>query len=88
MKNEREIVIGGRYRHIEGTEYTVEEVILDATNYEETGKLEKTVTYTQQVAGHYPVGTKYARRLGDFLGQTEHNGEMVNKFELVSQHKD
>jgi len=84
---EREIIIGGRYRHVEGTEYTVSRFALDATGWEKTGQLREVVIYVQEVAqevaGHYPAGTVYTREVKDFLGQTEHEGTLVNTFELI-----
>lgn len=84
MNNKRKIIIGGRYKYyIPPTEYVVEEVIMDATNEEKTGELPEIVIYTQVIAGIYPVGTKYARRLDDFLSQIKDKGKQANKFELV-----
>ena len=84
MSSERQIVIGGRYKYyVPPTEYIVNEVIMDATNEEATGKLPKTVIYTQVVAGIYPTGTRYSRQLEDFLSQIDRDGKVVNKFELV-----
>ena len=83
---ESEVVIGGRYRYyMRPTEYTVTEVVLDATYEERTNKLEPTVVYTQEVAGIYPEGTRYSRRLSDFLSQVNVDGIMVNKFELIAE---
>ncbi len=84
MSIQQKIVIGGRYRYyIPPTEYTVEEIILDATNEEKTGKLPQIVIYRQEIAGIYPKGTKYARRLDDFLSKIQFKGEKVNKFQLI-----
>jgi len=69
------LLLGGRYRHIEGTEYTVDKIILDATGWEEIGKLEEKVLYTQQVVGHFPIGTQYSRSVDDFLEETTHEGK-------------
>ncbi len=76
-------VVGGRYRHFEGTEYIVDRVVYNATGFEETGNLTGTVFYTQVVAGKFPEGTEYERDLEDFFGKTMHKGQEVNKFELV-----
>jgi hypothetical protein len=84
MKRKRTLKIGGRYKYfIPPTEYIVDEVIMDATDEEKTGKLSRTVIYTQKISGIYPVGTRYARKVDDFLGQIEHNRTLVNKFELM-----
>lgn len=89
MNDKRKIVVGGRYKYyIPPTEYVVEEVILDATNEEKTGKLPEIVIYRQEIAGIYPKGTRYARRLDDFLSEIEHNGKKMRKFILIEQIKD
>jgi len=83
----REVIIGERYRHcgVSNIEYIVDNIVIDATGYEETGSLGKAVIYRQVVAGIYPVGTIYSRSVEDFLGQTVCEGRLVNKFELVSE---
>ncbi len=87
MNLNRQVIIGGKYRHPDkfGTEYVVDNIIIDATSEEETGKLGKTVIYTQTKAGIYPVGTQYARSEEDFLSQTTYEGKTVNKFELIEE---
>ncbi|MCL5125337.1 MAG: hypothetical protein M1511_12730 [Deltaproteobacteria bacterium] len=86
MRNKRKIVPGGRYKYyIPPTEYVVNEIIMDATREESTGKLPQTVIYTQVIAGVYPIGTRYARRLDDFLGKVKKDGKLVKKFDEVKK---
>ena len=81
-------VIGGRYRHFEGTEYIVDRVVFNATGYEKTGNLRGKVFYTQVIAGDFPEGTEYERELEDFFGRTMHDGKETNIFELIPKETD
>lgn len=55
MKN---VIIGEIYKHRLGIRYRIEEILLDATGYEKTGKLSKTIIYVQLDEGKFPAGTK------------------------------
>ncbi len=75
MINKKSVIVGGKYGHDDKfqTEYIVDKIIIDATGEEKTGKLGRTVIYTQTKAVIYPMGTQYARSYEDFL----------NNFELI-----
>ena len=67
----KEVQIGEIYKHVEGLTYRVDELISDATGYEESGKVSQSVLYTQLDAGSYPVGTKWVRDSQDFFDNFE-----------------
>lgn len=72
--NERKIEIGKKYRHFKGKEY----LVLHVAKHSET--LENMVVY-QALYGERGV---WVRPLSMFLEKVEVNGEMVNRFELMS----
>ena len=81
-----EVVIGGTYIHMQNPEhrYTMSAVLLDATGWEESGKVSsRRVVYMQDYDGSFPAGTNWTRDEGDFLGTTDVNGQEVRKFTLV-----
>ena len=60
IRKKTEIVSGMIVRHIEGVSYRVDDVRLDARDYEQTHRIKGlTVNYTQMVDGHHPAGTKW-----------------------------
>ena len=65
-----EIEPGQRWRHEgEGGLYEVTgfDPVPDATNYEETGQIERSVLYTQLYDGDYPTGQSWRRVESSFL---------------------
>lgn len=82
---EREIIIGGIYRHPDkfGTEYRVTGKRLWVDREEETDQIVEAVDYEQTKAGVYPVGTLYSRSVQDFLSTTIYDGQEVPKFVLI-----
>lgn len=76
-------LVGRAIDHYAGTSYEVDEVLLNATGYERTGRLDPTAIYTQTVAGHNPAGTRYARSLGEITsGTVDVDGHSVPIFEI------
>lgn len=55
----------------------------DATLYEETGKVERTVRYMQLYTGSYPRGTIWTRELGDFTSSTHKERQHIPKFTRI-----
>lgn len=72
-KSERNIKIGGKYRHFKGNEY----VVLHVARHSET--LEEMVVY-QPLYGDMGI---WVRPLEMFLDMKEVNGVMVNRFEEI-----
>lgn len=83
----------GAYEHYKGNIYVVTEV-LTHTDHPDTGKMEPLadplVIYRdleptmQHVNGRYQwVHKRYGRKLSEFKGTVEHNGEIVKRFKLL-----
>lgn len=69
------INVGQIYKHPSGTTYRVDELLLSAEGYEETGALPQSVIYTQLQSGGYPAGTRYTRTVENFLRNFELSSE-------------
>ncbi len=83
---EKDLIIWGKYKHFpDWGIYRVDNVKLDATGYEETWKIWKTVLYTQLTDGEkYLAWTEWTRKLEDFVnGVVKINWEVKDKFELI-----
>ncbi len=79
-----DIIIGGIYKRIDWLRYRVEEIHPDATWYETTWKLSKSVRYEQlDASASYPSGTMRVRKIEDFLDTVEVDGQQRNIFELI-----
>ena len=79
------IEIGWTYQHIDWPTYMVKEILPDATWYEISWKIWKTVKYEQLEAWKsYPSGTIWTRKLEDFLWIVEVEGQVKRIFELIS----
>lgn len=80
----KEIVEPGQVWFHQGREsepYIILELLPNATGYERTGKIgSPIVVYEQGYDGQYPKGSRWARKLNDFLGTTEVDGKLVNNF--------
>ncbi len=76
---------GDTYEHCMGGTYRVIDFGQDATGYEETGAVTRTVVYEQLSNGKaYPAGTVWTRSLHEFInGTTEIDGELVPIFKKV-----
>ncbi|MBQ8885547.1 MAG: DUF1653 domain-containing protein [Clostridia bacterium] len=70
----REVIIGGRYRHYKGNEYTV----LGVAKHSET--LEETVVYRAE----YGERGLWVRPKSMFLETVIKNGEELERFSLIS----
>jgi len=74
-----EIKVGEIYKHSSGTTYRVDELLLSADGYEQSGSLSEVVVYTQLEDGKVmPAGTRYTRSTNNFL----------ENFVLLEQTKD
>ena len=83
QSRERQPIVGGRYRHFEGTEYIVDGLGFNVDDYGITGELHPSVFYHQVVAGKMPVGTQYSLRKEAFMGTTIHEGQIVSTYEFL-----
>ena len=83
-KSSLDILIGEIYRHIDWPRYRVDEILPDATWYETTWKIWKSVKYEQLEAwGAYPSWTIWVRRVEDFLDTVEIDGQPRKIFEFI-----
>lgn len=79
-----DILIGWTYKHIDWPKYKVYEILPDATWYETTWGIWKSVKYEQLDAWEaYPAWTIWVRKIEDFLGTVEVEGQQKNIFELI-----
>jgi len=63
-----DVIVGKVYRHKGGgLTYRVECILLDATGYESGETPKPFVLYIQLEKGKYPKGTRWVRKLTDFL---------------------
>lgn len=70
---EREIVIGGKYKHFKGNEYIVLMVAKDSETMED-------VVVYKALYGEYGI---WVRPLNMFMEQVVREGKTMNRFELV-----
>ena len=79
------ILIDGIYTHIDWPRYKVKEILPDATWYESSWNVSKSVRYEQLDAwDSFPVWTIWVRKVEDFLWTVERGGEQIKIFELVN----
>lgn len=84
LQDINDVVIGWVYKHIDWPIYKVYEILPDATGYESSGSIWKSVRYEQlEDWASYPAGTIWVRRLEDFLGTANRGGEEKDIFELT-----
>lgn len=78
--NEREIVIGGVYKHFKGDFYKVLTLALDSET------LEEKVVYMSLYYSPEKETRVWIRSLEDFMGTKElEDGEIVDRFEFISE---
>jgi hypothetical protein len=78
--SEREIVIGGVYRHFKGNFYKVLTLALDSET------LEEKVIYISLYYNPEKETRVWSRSLEDFLGPKElEDGKIVNRFDFISE---
>ena len=58
-------------KNLSGIKYKINNILLDATGYEEGIEPKKTILYTQLDAGKFPVGTLWVREEQDFKNNFE-----------------
>lgn len=80
QKTRDEIRPGSVWDYVGGGSYRIKSVELNATDYEETHKVDIVVVYEQLVAGSFPAGQIWVRSLNDFQGDIEKDGTRVKKF--------
>ena len=52
---------------------------------DEIDDLEEVIVYKALYQGEFKFGQIWARKINDFLGTVEKNGEQINRFNLVEE---